>query len=82
MLLLEGRQRLDHLENPFWHTKTALVRVVATPTRSRSHHRTHSTLSLHLLNGARCLPIYSSLADMEIGLVGVWQGSTLELSLE
>ena len=60
MLLLEGVQGLDHLKNPFRHTETALVSVVAAPTRSRSHHRTHTALSLLLLDRGRCLPICSA----------------------
>ena len=80
MLLLEGGQGLDHLENPCWHTETTLVLVAATRTRSRSHHHTHCALNLLLLDGGRCLPICSSLADVEIELVEVWRGSTLVLS--
>ena len=80
MLLLEGGQGLDHLKNPCRHMETALVSVAVSPTRCRSHHRTHSVLSLLLLDGGICLPICSALADMEIGLVGVWRGSTLVLS--
>ena len=82
MLLLEGGQGLDHLENPCQCMETALVPVAITPTRYRSHHRTHYALCLLLLDGGRCLPICSALADVEIGLVGVWQGLTLVLSLE
>ena len=82
MLLLEGGQGLDHLENPWRHMETALMSVVVAPTKCRSHHRIHSALCLLLLNGGRCLPICSPLADVEIGLVEVWQGSTLVLSLE
>ena len=72
MLLLEGGQGLDHLENPCRHTETSLVPVAVAPTRCRSHHRIHSALCLLLLDGGRCLPICSALADMEIGLVEVW----------
>ena len=54
--------------------------VASAPTRSRSHHCTHSTMNLLLLDGGRCLPICSSLDDMDIRLVGVWRGSTLALS--
>ena len=82
MLLLGGVQGLDHLVNPCRHTEIALVPVAIAPTRYRSHHRIHSALCLLLLDGGRCLPICSSLADVEIGLVEVWQGSTLVLSLE
>ena len=82
MLLLEGGQGLDHLENPFRHMETALMLVASAPTRSRSHHRTHFALNLLLLDRGRCLPICSDLVDVETRLVGVWQGSTLVLSLE
>ena len=82
MILLEGGQGLDHLENPCRHTETALVSVAAAPTRCRSHHRIHYAVSLLLLDGGRCLPICSALTDVEIRLVGVWRGSTLVLSLK
>ena len=72
MLLLEGGKGLGHLENPSQHMETAQVLVTTTPTKSRSHHRTHSALSHLLLDGGICLPICSAEADMEIGLVGVW----------
>ena len=82
MLLLKGGQDLDHLENACRHMETTLVLVAITPTRYRSHHHIHSALCLLLLDGGICLPICSALADVEIGLVEVWQGSTLVLSLE
>ena len=82
MLLLEGGQGLDHLENPCRHMETSIVPVAVIPTRYRNHHHIHYALSLLLLDEGRCLPICSILADVEIGLVEVWQGSTLVLSLE
>ena len=72
MLLLEGGQGLGHLENPCRHMETALVPVAVAPTRYRIHHRTHYALCLLLLDEGRCLPIYSALDDVEIGLVDVW----------
>ena len=80
MLFLEGGQGLDHLENPCQHTETALVPVAVIPTRYRNNHRIHYALCLLLLDKGRCLPICLASADMEIGLVEVWQGSTLVLS--
>ena len=50
MLLLEGGQALDHLENPSQHMETALVMVSVTPTIGRSHHHTHSEL-IHRCHG-------------------------------
>ena len=82
MLLLEGGQGLDHLENPCRDMETTLVPVVVVPTRYINHHHTHYALCLLLLDGGRCLPICSASADMEIGLVEVWRGSILVLSLE
>ena len=82
MLLLEGGQGLDHLENPCRHMETALVPVAVAPTRYRNHHHIHYAMCLLLLDGGRCLPIYSALADVEIELVEVWRGSNLVLSLE
>ena len=82
MLLLEGGQGLDHLKNPCQHMETSLVPVAVAPTRYRSHHRIHSALCLLLLTRGRCLPIRLALADVEIGLVEVWRGSTLVLSLK
>ena len=80
MLLLEGGQGLGHLEIPCRHMETALVSVAIVPTRYRNHHRIHYVLCLLLLDGGRCLPICSASTDVEIGLVEVWQGSTLVLS--
>ena len=71
MLLLEGGQGLDHLENPCQHMKTTLVLVATAPTKCRSHDRTHSIMYLLLLDGGRCLPIFSASADVEIRLVRV-----------
>ena len=48
MLFLKGGKGMDHLENPSQHMETAPVLVTAVPTKSRSHHRTHSAL-IHLL---------------------------------
>ena len=45
MLLLEGGQGLDHLENPSQHMETTPLLATTAPTKSRSHHRIHSALS-------------------------------------
>ena len=82
MLLLEGGQGLGHLESPCRHMETALVPVAIAPTRYRNHHCIHYALCLLLHDGGRCLPICLASADVEIGLVEVWRGSTLVLSLE
>ena len=80
MHLLEGGQGLDHLESPYRHMETAPVSVAVVPTRYRNHHHIHYVLCLLLLDGERCLTTCSASADVEIGLVEVWQGSTLVLS--
>ena len=82
MLLLEGGQGLGHLESPCRHMETALMLVAVVPTRYRNHHRIHYALCLLLLDGGRCLPICSALANADIGLVEVWWGLTLVLSLK
>ena len=57
MLLLDGGQGLGHHENPSQHMETAPVLVTTAPTKSRSHHLIHSSLSHLLPGGGRYLPI-------------------------
>ena len=60
MLLLEGGRGLHHPGNPFQHMETTPKLSTDAPTKSRSHHHRHSTLSHHLPRGGRYLPIYSA----------------------
>ena len=80
MLLLEGGQGLGHLESPCRHMETTPVPVVVIPTRYRNHHCIRYALCLLLPDGGRCLPTCSASADVDIGPIEVWRGSTLVLS--
>ena len=71
MLLLEGGKGRGHLGSPSRHMETAPVSVAIVPTKYKNHHHRHCVLSLLLLDGGRCLPTCSALADVEIRLVKV-----------
>ena len=66
MLLLEGGLDLDHLGNLIRHMGTALMQAPDVPTMCRNRRHTYSGLHLLLLDGGRCQPICSALADVDV----------------
>ena len=66
MLLLEGGQGRGHLGSPFRRMGTTPALAAVVPTMYKSHHHIRCVLCLLLLDGGRCLPTDSALADVDV----------------